>query len=99
MSVEDSGFWGYYWAGYSHQELYDMVRSGKGAAVVAHADEAWTSFAKLMNESQERIEKLQRDAGVSWEGQAATSMRDGVSPLSGWAQESAAAGEQTNASI
>ncbi len=97
-------FWGprirdYRWESYDHAKLYEMVKSGKGAGVIAEADQAWTSFAQLMDESQDRIERLQREAGVSWEGQAADTMAEGVSPLSGWARESATAGEQTKTSL
>lgn len=99
MSVKGTGFWGYRWESYEHRELYDMVTTGKGAGVVGPAQDAWASFTKLMNESRDRIDQLQRDAGVSWEGQAAGAMHEGVSPLTGWAQESASAGEQTHSSL
>jgi hypothetical protein len=99
MTFRGAGFWGYRWENYEHRELYDMVTTGKGAAVVAPAQDAWSGFTKLMNESRDRIDRLQREAGVSWEGQAAGSMNESVSPLTAWAQESATAGEQTNSSL
>jgi hypothetical protein len=99
MTFRGAGFWGYRWESYGHRDLYDMVTTGKGAAVIAPAQDAWSGFTKLMNESRDRIDRLQREAGVSWEGQAAGSMNESVSPLTAWAQESATAGEQTNSSL
>jgi hypothetical protein len=99
MTIRGTGFWGYRWEGYQHEQLYEMVTTGKGAGVVTPAQDAWAGFTQLMNQSMERIEGLQREAGVSWQGRAAGAMSEGVSPLTAWAQESATAAEQTNASL
>jgi len=90
----DSDSWDYRWDSYTHQELYDMVRTdADGAKAVGPTHQAWTDFTTLIEESQANIEKLLTDAGASWEGQAADSMQQGISPLNSWATEAATAGK------
>jgi PPE family protein len=86
--------WDYRWEKYTHQELYNMVKTNaQGAGAVGPTYDAWDSFATLIEESQANIEKLLADAGASWEGQAADSMQQGVSPLAAWAGEATSAGQ------
>ena len=76
------------WESYTHQNLYDMVRTeAAGAAVLSEADQAWTEFTKLVSDSRRRIDGLMKLAGASWEGAAADSMRAGVTPLTQWADD------------
>ncbi|MCT2587826.1 PPE family protein [Actinophytocola gossypii] len=94
------GAFGYRWESYSHEELYDMIKTGAvGASVVAEADPALTNLITRMHESRETLQQVLREAGSSWEGQAANSMADGVSPIVRWADEAAAAGEQSSTSL
>ncbi|MGH3759506.1 PPE domain-containing protein [Actinophytocola sp.] len=100
MTVRGPGFFGYRWESNTHEQLYHWVRTdAKGAGVVTEADQAWHEFTDLMTASRDRIERLQREAGVTWEGQAAASMSGAVSPIGRWAEESATAGVQTKASL
>ncbi|WP_460404836.1 PPE domain-containing protein [Actinophytocola sediminis] len=80
--------------------IYDMVRTWAiGASVIARADPGWRNFATVMSDSQHRIDRLNQEVGVSWEGSAAAAMAERVSPLSKWTQDTVAAAEQTKASL
>ncbi|HEV2783368.1 MAG TPA: PPE domain-containing protein, partial [Actinophytocola sp.] len=88
------------WAFYSHQKLYDMVRTeAAGAGAMATADLAWMEFVTLMAESRQNIERLLRETGATWEGLAGESMRSGVSPLVQWTEDATAAGEASSGSV
>lgn len=90
----------YAWDAYLHQELYDMVKTNaKGPAAATETDAAWTAFTERMTASRDRVEQLLADAGVVWQGQAADSMKGGVSPLAAWADEAATAGQASQASV
>jgi len=100
MSEIGRGVLGYRWEGYDHVALYEMVRVGAiGASVIARADPAWSDFITMMDESGDRIDQLQREVGVSWEGAAATTMAGSVSPLSQWVRDTSTAAGQTNSSL
>ncbi|OLF11641.1 hypothetical protein BLA60_11955 [Actinophytocola xinjiangensis] len=91
---------GYRWEGYDHQTLYDMVRLGAvGSAVIDSAEPAWAEVVTMLGESGDRLDRLQREVGVSWEGRAAGAMAGSVSPLSAWVWDTSAAAGRTNASL
>jgi hypothetical protein len=88
------------WAFYSHQKLYDMVRTeATGAGAVSAADQAWARFAAMMNESVEDIQQALAEAGVHWEGLAAESMQSSVAQLAQWAQDAGSAGSASGVSV
>jgi type II secretory pathway pseudopilin PulG len=88
------------WAFYSHQKLYDMVKTeATGAGAVSAADQAWARFAAMMNESVEDIQQALAEAGVHWEGLAAESMQSSVAPLAQWAQDAGTAGSASGGSV
>jgi hypothetical protein len=98
------GFWanvvGLNWAFYTHQKLYDMVRTeAAGARAVGGASDAWGRFVVLMEESVDDIHQALAEAGASWEGMAAESMKSGVTPLAQWAQDSGVAGLYSDRSV
>lgn len=97
-------FWGprvmrYRWDGFDHGTLYDFVNSGRGAAAVEEADQAWTEFTALLVESTATVGRALRDAGAEWQGQAADLAGAGVSPLTDWAEHAADAGAASKASL
>jgi hypothetical protein len=88
------------WPFYSHRQLYDMVRTeAAGAGVLSDAERAWSEFAALMTDSRARIDELLREAGASWEGIAAESMAQGVTPLAQWADDAGAAGQASGSGL
>jgi PPE family protein len=88
------------WPFYSHQKLYDMVRTeAPGVGAMASADLAWMEFVTLMAESRQNVERLLREAGAAWEGLAGESMQTGVSPLVQWVEDATAAGEASSDSV
>lgn len=88
------------WAFYSHQKLYDMVRTeATGAGAVGAADQAWARFVAMMNESVEDVQQALAEAGMHWEGLAAESMTSGVTPLAQWAQDAGTAGSASGGSV
>lgn len=88
------------WPFYTHQQLYDMVRTeARGPGALSEADHAWAEFADMMAASRSRIEELLRKAGASWSGLAADSMRGSVTPLAQWADDAGTAGQATRKSI
>lgn len=100
MSEIGRGVLGYRWEGYDHAALYEMVRIGAvGASVISRAEPAWSEVATLLTESGDRIDQLQREVGVSWEGAAATTMAGSVSPLSQWVRDTSTAAGETNSSL
>lgn len=97
-------FWGpgvrrYRWDSFAHGTLYDFVNSGRGAAAVEEADQAWTEFTALLVESKATVDRALREAGAEWQGQAADLASAGVSPLTDWAEQAADAGAATKASL
>jgi hypothetical protein len=88
------------WASYSHQQLYDMVRTeATGTGCLAGADNAWAEFTALMTDSMRRVDELLRKAGANWEGLAAESARNGVTPLAQWADDAGTAGNASGSAI
>jgi hypothetical protein len=88
------------WPAYSHQYLYDMVRTdAAGASVLAEADQAWTEFTKVILDSRQRIAGLLRMAGATWEGVAADSMAAGTTPLMQWADDAGTAGQASGSGL
>jgi hypothetical protein len=97
------GFWETWvenWDGYDHQQLYDWVKThAAGAGSVGGADDAWSRFAALMDESVEDVQRALKEAGASWEGLAAQSMQSSVAPLAQWAQDAGTAGSASGGSV
>src|SRR5262245_28725642 len=88
------------WASFSHDDLYRMVRiEASGPEGMADTDQAWAELTLLMRQSRQTIDTLLREAGASWEGLAADAMRDSVTPLAQWTDQTAAASTATGDSV
>jgi hypothetical protein len=88
------------WAFYSHQKLYDMVKTeATGASAVTDADQTWSEFTDLMGRSRDRIGQLLNEAGASWRGLASESMQSGVTPLAQWTDDASTAGTASSGSV
>lgn len=82
------------WPSYPHRKLFAMVRTeAAGASVLSDTEQAWAEFVALLTESRQRVDALLREAGASWEGLAADSMRAGVAPLVQWADDAGTAAQ------
>ena len=66
---------------------------------MADADQAWSEFSTLMATSRQQVDELLRSAGASWEGLAAESARDGVTPLLQWADDAGTAGQASGVGL
>ena len=58
------------WKGFSHQEIYDAVRQGPGAAISTSAVGAWTSTEALITQIDQRIMAAMTGSQSGWEGSA-----------------------------
>ncbi|MFL6140383.1 MAG: PPE domain-containing protein [Labedaea sp.] len=88
------------WAFYSHQKLYDMVKTeATGASAVTDADQTWSEFTDVMGQSRGTIERLLNESGASWQGLASESMQSGVTPLMQWTDDARTAGAASNGSV
>lgn len=77
------------WAGYTHEELYELVHTGPGPAASQYAEGRWYGARFAIELVEARLSKAIADAGSGWEGQAAAATTAGVSPLGAWALSSA----------
>lgn len=91
---------------YSHDQLYAMIHNHDTATMcMANAPSAgptqqvWNDFAALMASAEKRVQDALNKAGASWEGNAATQMNTGVTPMSTWAGDTHAAGSNTHSSV
>jgi hypothetical protein len=77
------------WEGRSHQEIYDAVQQGPGAAISAAAADAWTGTAALIERIDQRITAAITGSQAGWEGSAADATRSAMTPLGQWALDAA----------
>lgn len=89
----DGGSGGYRWQGYSHQELYDMLHSGPGAAASGGVADQWSELAGALTDIQQEINAGVRGSGATWVGAAGDAARDALGPLGEWAQQASTAAD------
>jgi hypothetical protein len=77
------------WEGRSHQEIYDAVMRGPGAAISTPAVDAWTRTAALIERIDQRITAAITGSQAAWEGSAADATRSAMTPLGQWALDAA----------
>lgn len=77
------------WEGRSHQEIYDAVQQGPGAAISAAAVDAWTRTAELIERIDQRITAALNGSESGWAGSAADATRGAMTPLGRWALDAA----------
>jgi hypothetical protein len=75
------------------------LQPGAGVAGAEDALQTWGELAALMDEARAETEAALADAGASWEGSAAESMRSGVTPLAQWAADANTAGTASQSSV
>lgn len=77
------------WAGYTHAEIYELVRDRPGHAASQYAEGEWSALWFTIEYVDARLSKAIAEIGSGWEGQAASATAAGVTPLGVWAQEMA----------
>jgi hypothetical protein len=77
------------WKGFSHQEIFDAVRQGPGAAISTSAVGAWTRTEALITQIDQRITAAINGSRAGWEGRAADVTRSAMTPLGQWALDAA----------
>lgn len=81
------------WQGYSHQELYDMLHSGPGAAASGDVADQWSELAGALTDIQQEINAGVRGSGATWVGTAGDAARGALGPLGEWAQQASTAAD------
>jgi hypothetical protein len=89
----DGGSGGNRWQGYSHQELYDMLHSGPGAAASGGVADQWSELAGALTDIQQELNAGVRDSGATWTGSAGDAARGALGPLGEWAQQASTAAD------
>jgi PPE family protein len=89
----DSGSGGNRWQGYTHQELYDMLHSGPGAAASGEVADQWSELAGALTDIQQEINAGVRGSGATWVGDAGDAARGALGPFGEWAQQAATASD------
>ena len=77
------------WEGHTHQEIYDLVKPGPGAAVSKPAEDAWKAAEALILRIDERIASAMAGSAAGWQGSAADATRNAMAPLNQWALDAA----------
>jgi hypothetical protein len=81
------------WQGYSHQELYDMLHSGPGAAASGGVADQWSELAGALTDIQQELDVGVRGSGATWVGTAGDAARGALGPLGEWAQQASTAAD------
>ncbi|HEY0804475.1 MAG TPA: PPE domain-containing protein, partial [Pseudonocardiaceae bacterium] len=81
------------WQGYSHQQLYDMLRSGPGPAAAGVTADRWSAMAGALADIQQDISAGISASGASWVGAAAEAAHGALNPLGDWAQQASSAAD------
>lgn len=89
----DGGSGGNRWQGYSHQELYDMLHSGPGAAASGGVADQWSELAGALTDIQQELNAGVRGSGATWVGTAGDAARGALGPLGEWAQQASTAAD------
>ena len=81
------------WQGYSHGELYQLIKSGPGPASAGVVANHWSGLSDALNEIQQDITSGVAASGAGWEGSAADAARFALAPLGDWAEQAALAAD------
>ena len=81
------------WQGYSHRQLYDMLRAGPGPAAAGVTADRWSAMAGALADIQQDISAGISASGASWVGAAAEAAHGALNPLGDWAQQASSAAE------
>ncbi|MFI9385185.1 PPE domain-containing protein [Kutzneria sp. NPDC052558] len=73
------------WRGYTHQELYDAINSGPGAAASADPAARWAAISGVLAEISGDLSNGIGAAHEHWGGAAAESALGGIAQLARWA--------------
>ncbi|HVK25084.1 MAG TPA: PPE domain-containing protein [Actinokineospora sp.] len=77
------------WQGFTHEELYRLLHEGPGAQASAAPARRWAEIATALTEVGQDLLTSLESTGAGWRGRAAGRAYDRLSPLAGWATESA----------
>jgi hypothetical protein len=86
------------WRGYSHQELYDAINSGPGAAASADPAARWDAISGALSEIGGDLSSGIGTAHQHWSGAAAESALGGIAQLARWAHDAQANAASVRAS-
>jgi hypothetical protein len=86
------------WRGYTHQELYDALNSGPGAAASADPAARWGAISAALAEIHGDLTSGIGAAAEHWRGAAAESAFAGIAQLARWADQAHAIAENVRVS-
>ncbi|GAA3434421.1 PPE domain-containing protein [Kutzneria kofuensis] len=86
------------WRGYTHQELYDAINSGPGAAASADPAARWGAISGALHEIGGELSSAISVAASDWSGAASDSALHGIAQLARWADDAHASAESIRAS-
>jgi hypothetical protein len=81
------------WQGYSHEELYRQLHTGPGPGASHGAATRWSALATALADIDADVRKGVMNSHSEWSGSAGDSARDGLHPLSNWAQQAASSAD------
>ncbi len=73
------------WQGYSHEELYERIHAGPGAAASHTSIERWAGVSAALSEINDDLHRGISKSGAHWQGKAAEQAAAGMNPLAAWA--------------
>ncbi|KOV80317.1 PPE domain-containing protein [Nocardia sp. NRRL S-836] len=73
------------WQGYSHEELYERIHAGPGAAASHASIERWAGVSAALSEINDDLHRGISKSGAHWQGKAAEQAAAGMNPLAAWA--------------
>lgn len=86
------------WRGYTHQELYDAINAGPGAAASADPAARWGAIATALSEISGDLNAGIGATAAHWSGAASESALAGIAQLARWADEAHANAENVRVS-
>ncbi|EWM15793.1 MULTISPECIES: PPE domain-containing protein [unclassified Kutzneria] len=86
------------WRGYTHQELYDAINSGPGAAASAHPAACWGGISGALHEISGDLSAAIGATAQHWHGAASDSALHGIAQLARWAADAHTSAESVRTS-
>jgi uncharacterized protein YukE len=73
--------------GFNHAQVYQQIHGGPGPSGLSIAAGGWQQFAGRLADLQAKATNMLKQAGATWQGNAADMFQAGVSPMSDWLVE------------
>jgi PPE family protein len=77
------------WRGHTHEELYQLLHDGPGAAASAAPSRRWAALATTLTEIGANLDAALNRAGQGWTGRAAGAAYDQLAGTATWADTAA----------